>query len=335
MLESFSSGGVISAVRTYYSMQAYIDFEEGFIPVYPSSNNVSSRISFYNVTNNTLKLRLYTVGQAMEELSVSPDSIGDFGYTFYKPNYDFFYYDGHGFTHVSQCMQYLKANNISVSPKSPDVCGDDGQLDASKDTTQNTQPYVINFTPNYNVNNYNVNPIPSLQDFSGVVNTLEQNVADNISNEDIIRPFINPYLVPRTVIDNPVDPDPEPTTAPNPIIPTPSIIPPQPTAAPLPTLAPEDETEIPKYMNQPDLTSKFPFCIPFDLALIFALFSSDIRQAPVFDWELNFGPAGTYNIHIDFSPYDPAAALFRLLMLIFFVFSLALGTHRLIHPEGP
>lgn len=218
---------------------------------------------------------------------------------------------------------------------SPCVTGQDGQLASTIDSTQNTQPVVINLTPTYNVNNYNINPLPSLQEYSGLVDTLEQNVANNISNENIVRPFLDPFLVPRSIIDNPVDPVPQPTTAPSPITPIPSIIPPQPTAAPLPTLAPEDETEVPKYMSQPDLTSKFPFCIPFDLALIFALFNSDVRQAPVFDWELNFGPAGTYNIHIDFSPYDPAAALFRLLMLIFFVFSLALGTHRLIHPEGP
>lgn len=73
------------------------------------------------------------------------------------------------------------------------------------------------------------------------------------------------------------------------------------------------------YMPPTGLQSKFPFCIPFDIKAFIALFvTSELTHAPRFVVPLNFSEYGYYEVTIDFTPYDPAAQLFRWLYLALF-----------------
>ena len=74
----------------------------------------------------------------------------------------------------------------------------------------------------------------------------------------------------------------------------------------------------------------FPFCIPWDIYDLVEKFNVE-TEAPEFD--LNIGFAGIYQqetIHLDFSPFDTAALIFRILIVIAFGFFLIIKTRDLI-----
>ena len=78
-----------------------------------------------------------------------------------------------------------------------------------------------------------------------------------------------------------------------------------------------------------DLTSFFPFCIPFDLYDFLTCLNAD-PVAPVINWELSLPGIGTYPITIDLSPFDSVAQLLRRLQLLLFIIGLAVKTRDLI-----
>ena len=78
-----------------------------------------------------------------------------------------------------------------------------------------------------------------------------------------------------------------------------------------------------------DLTSFFPFCIPFDLYDFLTCLNAD-PVAPVINWDLSLPGIGTYPITIDLSPFDSVAQLLRRLQLLLFIIGLAVKTRDLI-----
>lgn len=84
-----------------------------------------------------------------------------------------------------------------------------------------------------------------------------------------------------------------------------------------------------------DLTTVFPFCIPFDLYALFDKLSVDQPVAPVLKiptYTLNssFELKETSPLVFDFAVFDSVMPAFRLLILIFFAVCLAIGTTNLI-----
>lgn len=84
-----------------------------------------------------------------------------------------------------------------------------------------------------------------------------------------------------------------------------------------------------------DLTTVFPFCIPFDLYALFDKLSVDQPVAPVLKiptYTLNssFELKETSPLVFDFAVFDSIMPAFRLLILIFFAVCLAIGTTNLI-----
>lgn len=84
-----------------------------------------------------------------------------------------------------------------------------------------------------------------------------------------------------------------------------------------------------------DLTTVFPFCIPFDIYALFDKLSVDQPVAPVLKiptYTLNssFELKETNSLVFDFAVFDPVMPAFRLLILIFFSVCLAIGTTNLI-----
>ena len=78
-----------------------------------------------------------------------------------------------------------------------------------------------------------------------------------------------------------------------------------------------------------DLTSFFPFCIPFDLYDFLTCLNAG-PVAPVINWELVLPGFGTYTIVLDLSPFDSVAQLLRRLQLLLFIIGLAVKTRDLI-----
>ena len=98
-----------------------------------------------------------------------------------------------------------------------------------------------------------------------------------------------------------------------------------------------EEESIPPYVGTGDytldLTSFFPFCIPFDIYRMFSMFTSN-PVAPSFDLPINYPGVINENIHIDLSDYDNAAAMLRGVEVIVFCLLLAAGTRKLLFGGG-
>ncbi len=77
-----------------------------------------------------------------------------------------------------------------------------------------------------------------------------------------------------------------------------------------------------------DLEKVFPFCIPFDLYDMVAIFAAD-PEAPQFDWPVYF-LGQEYDINVDLSQWDPVAATGRTLLIALFLVGLAFATRDLI-----
>lgn len=232
------------------------------------------------------------------------------------------------FVEVSDSMMtQLMNGTATITNRSPDLIGTNGNQSG-------------NWTINNNINNFNfpdIKPIVNItnnspteyitpidyDDYKNWQSTANQNTQNKDYGEqqgedfqNLIRDFINQWN----------GQIPQPTVAPiNPVNP---IVTPVPTIPVTPTPSPEEGAEIPKGFTTPELKDKFPFCIPYDIFLAFGLLTAQ-GEAPVFDWDITFGQYGTYNVHIDLSPWDPAARLLRILQLLLFIVCLAVGTRKL------
>jgi len=91
---------------------------------------------------------------------------------------------------------------------------------------------------------------------------------------------------------------------------------------------PTDETEASNF-KMPDLSDVFPFCIPFDLYAMFAVWVA-APVAPSFHLPLVVPVIGTFYLDVDLSPWDGVAAAFRVLLMALFGVGLAMITRDLI-----
>lgn len=74
-----------------------------------------------------------------------------------------------------------------------------------------------------------------------------------------------------------------------------------------------------------ELTTRFPFSIPWDLMALFALFNH-APVTPVYDLNVPYIGGDTYTLHIDLSPYNDLAALARRAEVMLFTLALVLRT---------
>lgn len=78
-----------------------------------------------------------------------------------------------------------------------------------------------------------------------------------------------------------------------------------------------------------DLRNYFPFCIPFDIYDMLALFSGS-ASAPVINWRFYIPNVVDQTIVLDFSIFDPVASVLRNMELIAFCVGLAFVSKRLL-----
>lgn len=77
------------------------------------------------------------------------------------------------------------------------------------------------------------------------------------------------------------------------------------------------------------LAQVFPFCIPFDLYNFFAVLAAE-PVAPSFDWRFYVPGLVDETITIDFSPFETAAQILRIMELLLFCVGLAFETRKII-----
>lgn len=100
-------------------------------------------------------------------------------------------------------------------------------------------------------------------------------------------------------------------------------------AEPIPYV-PVNVGELSTYLPTADLTTIFPFCIPFDLVKLIRIFN---KPAFAPKWEINFEKSFfgvDYTFVIDMSKFDSLARIFRLLETALFIFGLIMVTRNLI-----
>lgn len=78
-----------------------------------------------------------------------------------------------------------------------------------------------------------------------------------------------------------------------------------------------------------DLTSFFPFCLPWDIHRGLSLLVAD-PVAPSINWTVPLPGGGTYTLALDLSDYDAVAQVARTMELLAFVVALAVATKKLI-----
>lgn len=74
----------------------------------------------------------------------------------------------------------------------------------------------------------------------------------------------------------------------------------------------------------------FPWCIPFDLYNVIAIFNAP-AQAPRFTWRMDFGGRfAPYDIEIDLSAWNTVAQVFRIMVVVAFLVFIIIKTRDLI-----
>lgn len=201
------------------------------------------------------------------------------------------------------------ANGTEQAPdyKSPDIVGNQGNINFDPDNQSININQVYDPADNYFL------PIKIGSDSYGdYINNLNQNTTNNNYGQN--GNVYNNYITNNYITNAPSVPEPTPT----PIVPDQPVVPDIPS---IEDITPEEAQELIDNML-PDLRNFFPFCIPFDVLAIAQAFSSDNREAPVFDWDLPLGVYGTQHIHLDLSQWDDIAALLRALELALFILGL-------------
>ena len=232
------------------------------------------------------------------------------------------------------------ANGTIPSPVySPDVIGRSGnQRPSSFSNTQNPEnwPDIGNQLPEGK--GITVIPWDDYMDFVNDANTNSNQGNTTINQGDTYNNFIeNYYVTPETTVNPDIDnpginnPTVETVTSPdyNPTVPE------QPTPNPKEELTTEEIQDTTDYMTTPGLKDVFPFSIPWDIAGLFNIFSTDNRAAPVITFPIKSNLFGIdEEVTIDLTPFDGIASLLRLLELIGFGIGLAFVTRYLIGAGG-
>lgn len=222
---------------------------------------------------------------------------------------------------------------------SPDVIGENGNQQGSYKNGQYTVP---DFKPQIDPGTEAAKPI-SVQDWLNFANSVKNNNSQVDPLPDNARAFQDMIDTMRIGLPSPgpsPDPDPDPYPDPNPN-PDPTPVPDPDYGDPNPD-QPESEhqtesTEKPDPVDTgrpwmlPDLSKKFPFCIPWDIGKMFGKLKVNSREAPHISWRFN--PPGTpvdYTFNLDLEDYENVASLLRSLELIAFIVGLAFATRYLI-----
>lgn len=144
-------------------------------------------------------------------------------------------------------------------------------------------------------------------------NPNQEQIQEGTSPSNVIYQFINNYENPENIPDDPQpnpDPDPEPS--------------PEPAPEPVP-----GNEYLGNFLLPESITTKFPFCIPFDVARCLRLFSTSDREAPRWETDISYG-SSSYHVVIDLSMFNDVANFIRPLEYIVFLVGLAIGTRSLI-----
>lgn len=249
---------------------------------------------------------------------------------FYSSNTNKIYIPAYNSDNIVQCIANLRNGTVSFTPYSPDMIGENGNLNGNYSDNNYTVP---DMKPQIDPQTQSGKPL-SLNDWLAFANGVQ-------NNNNGTSPIPNNSSLYQDILDairNPIpgagdDPSTDPGTVP---VPTPTPNPDYDVEQP-DTNAPESETpETDPNLNPPDfvlpnLMEKFPFCIPNDIATIFGKFRNENRQAPYISWRFN--PPGTpidYTFNLNLSEFESVAALLRTLELIAFVVGLAYATRYLI-----
>lgn len=290
-----------------------------------SGEPVSGKLlSGYDNYNNVENQQLAATGNRTNNFGQN-DLVNYSGYKSFSSQYD-----------QGQYINSLR-NGTGIpqdNSKSPSVVTDNGNMTGSYNPSSTGNKYTIPSQSFYNVGSDTIKNFPTEQEYQSLADQLNDNFDDNVSNDGFVQNWILPYLSPRDVIQ-PVIPQPDipsdnidvPTY--NPDFDPADVIPDQPTPDPKPTTTPEQETENESVMATGGLKDVFPFCIPWDIALMLSKFEME-REAPHLLCTINLGPAGSYDIDLNFADWDDIASLLRLLELIAFIIGLALAARKLI-----
>lgn len=141
-------------------------------------------------------------------------------------------------------------------------------------------------------------------------NPNQQQIQSGVSPSSVIYQLINNYENPENIPNDEPQPEPDPD--------------PEPAPEPLPT-----DEYLGNFLLPETITTKFPFCIPFDVARCLRLFSTSAREAPRWECDLGYG-SSTYHVVIDLSMFNDVANFIRPLEYILFLVGLAVGTRALI-----
>lgn len=142
----------------------------------------------------------------------------------------------------------------------------------------------------------------------------QEQIQEGTSPSNVIYQFINNYENPENIPDDETQPNPDPDPEPSP----------EPTPEPVP-----DEEYLGNFLLPESITTKFPFCIPFDVARCLRLFSTSDREAPKWETDICYG-SSSYHVVIDLSMFNDIASFIRPLEYLVFLVGLAIGTRSLI-----
>lgn len=195
-------------------------------------------------------------------------------------------------------------NGETIPVVNPNVTNEDGFINTENPVNEN--PAIGE--------NQALSPI-NWNDYQTYINDTNNNYTNNnydIQGDTYIN-YISPYVndVPEVV----------PTQPP--------VVPDQPTIDPKPSIAPEMQQQV-LSGTAPNLTTKFPFCLPFDLVNSFKVLEAE-EEAPHFEWNMvieRFDIDET--IEVDLEPFTPVAEILRILLLLGFIVGLILLTRQII-----
>lgn len=123
-----------------------------------------------------------------------------------------------------------------------------------------------------------------------------------------------------TATETETDPNTDPTPDPDP----------SPGVSPEPSPEPSPSPKPPDVPRTPDITNKFPFCIPFDIIACIRLLNA---KAEIPHWEIPFALPMLgieEKIIIDLTMFEPAMEIVRWAITILFIVGLAMITRNLI-----
>ena len=145
-------------------------------------------------------------------------------------------------------------------------------------------------------------------------NPNQEQIQEGTTPSNVIYQFINNYENPENIPDDDSQPSPGPD--------------PDPSPAPAPEPVPDNEY-LGSFLLPESITTKFPFCIPFDVVRCLRLFSTSEREAPRWECDIGYG-SSKYHVDIDLSMFNDIASFIRPLEYIVFLVGLAIGTRSLI-----